>query len=425
MIDSFAFYIFAAVSTIYVAHIGLYLMGANVYDMWQFRRKHYRRRVSHEQARLPLVTVLIAAHNEEKVIERSLSSLAKSSYPNLQVIVVDDASSDATSQIVRDYIKAHPHQGVELLHEAKNVGKGGALNHALRDRARGEFAMTLDADSILDRDTIKNAIAYFDDPTIIGVAANVRIIEEPTILGVLQRFEHMVGYRSKKTYSLTKSEFVIGGVASTYRMDVLRQVGFYDTDTSTEDIGLSIKIISQHGNRHRRIIYAADVTASTEGVASLRALFRQRYRWKFGSLQNIIKYRHLILNLDRRFTRRLTWYRLPMSLLSELVIFLLPLVWGYVVYVCIHDQNLQILLGAYLTITVYMLITLWFDEHLHFRDRIRLSFYAPVVYFVFYIMDIVQFVAIVRCLVKSRHLLKKDASHSTWVSPERVGRTVS
>jgi cellulose synthase/poly-beta-1,6-N-acetylglucosamine synthase-like glycosyltransferase len=418
------FYTFTVISTIYVAHIGLYLMGANVYDMWQFRRRHHLRHKSIKKQEEPLVSVLISAHNEEKVIVRCLESIAKSSYRNVQTVVVDDASKDATHQIVANYIQSHPNQNVVLLHEQKNVGKGSALNHALRDKADGQFAMTLDADSILDRDTIKNAISYFNDSSIIGVAANVRIIEEPTILGMLQRFEHMIGYRSKKTYSLTKSEFVIGGVASTYRMDVLREVGFYDTDTSTEDIGLSIKIISQLGNRHSRIIYAADVTASTEGVANLRALFRQRYRWKYGSLQNIIKYRHLIFNTNRQFTRRLTWYRLPMSLVSELVILLIPLVWGYAIYVSIHQHNVQILMGAYLTVTIYMLITLWFDEHLSLRDRVRLSLYAPVVYFIFYIMDVIQFLAIVRCLLRTHQLIRKDTSDSTWVSPERIGRTV-
>ncbi len=190
---------------------------------------------------------------------------------------------------------------LRIVRMRKNVGKGAALNAALRRHARGQFVMTLDADSIIAPDAITNALSYFDDPYVAGVAANVQILEETTALGILQRFEHMIGYRSKKLYSLLNCEFVVGGVASTYRMRVLRKVGFYDTDTLTEDIGLSAKITSL-GNRRFRMIYGADVVAKTEGVLTFRALAKQRYRWKYGSIQNLIKYRGMMLNPSRRYT---------------------------------------------------------------------------------------------------------------------------
>lgn len=418
------FCVFAAVSTLYVVHFGVYLVGANFYDVWQFRRRH-RLKASGYKGSDKLVSVLIPAHNEEKVIVRCLDSVCSSTHRNIQVIVVDDASVDSTARLVKDYILRHPDTDISFVRRRKNVGKGGALNYVLRRKAQGELVMTLDSDSILDKTTIANAVAYFEDPSIVGVAANVRIIEEHTVLGVLQKFEHMIGYRSKKTYSLSKSEFVIGGVASTYRMDVLREVDFYDTDTLTEDIGLSIKIVSSKGNRHHRIVYAADVTAQTEGVESFKGLLRQRYRWKYGSLQNVIKYKHLIFNLDRQFTRRLTLYRLPMVILSEFAILFAPVIWGYVVYISFSEQSLQLIVGAYLTITGYTFINLWFDEHIRGLDRIRLSFYAPILYFIFYIMDIIQFTAVVKCLFRMRKLLTGQDKVSTWVSPQRVGKQVT
>src|SRR5206468_1640829 len=140
------------------------------------------------------------------------------------------------------------------------------------------LTMTLDADSALDKYAIANAVEYFRDKRVVGVAANVKIMQQHSVLGMLQKFEHMIGYRSKKFYTLTNSEFILGGVASTYRYETLKRVGFYDTDTATEDIGLSLKIVSE-GNKKQRIVYAANVVASTEGVQSYKALFRQRYRW--------------------------------------------------------------------------------------------------------------------------------------------------
>lgn len=420
------FYLFACISILYVAHLGLYLVSANFYDMWQLQRQ-LKARKSHPQHRraadYELVSVVIAAYNEHKVIVRTLESLRHSDYPNFEVLVGDNASVDGTKQLVRDFALRHPEMRLRVIRMPSNLGKGGALNTLLRRYARGTYAMTLDADSIVRPDTISSAVSYFSDPTIDGVAANVRIMDDPTVLGVLQKFEHMIGYRSKKMYSVFKCEFVVGGVASTYRMDILRQVGFYDTDTMTEDIGLSIKITSL-GNRDHRMVYAADVLAMTEGVGSFKALIRQRFRWKYGSLQNLVKYRHLVFSDDPRYSRALTHYRMPMAVLSEFVLLVAPIAWGYVLYMTLIQYNLTLILGAYATITLYMLLTIWLDENLHTVGRMRLSGYAFVSYFLFLLMDLIQLIDIAKCLRRTRPLLQQQPTASTWGSPARSGRKV-
>jgi cellulose synthase/poly-beta-1,6-N-acetylglucosamine synthase-like glycosyltransferase len=304
----------------------------------------------------------------------------------------------------------------------KNVGKGAALNAALRRHGRGQYVMTLDADSILEPGAITNALTYFDDPYVAGVAANVQILSDTTVLGLLQRFEHMIGYRSKKLYSLLNCEFVVGGVASTYRMRVLRKVDFYDTDTLTEDIGLSMKI-TKLGNRRFRMVYGADVVARTEGVLTLPALAKQRFRWKYGSLQNLIKYRGMMLNPSRRHTGTLTYYRMPMAILSEFTLLVSPLAWTYAVYWSLVTQTPALIVGAYATVTFYTLLTIWLDENLTVRERARLSVYAPTAYLLFYIMDLVQLTAALRCIARSRGLVRRQEIN-TWKSPKRAGSTV-
>jgi cellulose synthase/poly-beta-1,6-N-acetylglucosamine synthase-like glycosyltransferase len=398
-----------------------------MYDIGQYRRlhQHHRRPSGAQPAQRwqPLVTVAISAHNEELVIERCLESILASKYKNVQIVVIDDASADATLAIARRWRRKHKQIQMSVAHMSKNVGKGRALNYGLEHLAKGELCMTLDADSLLDPTAIGRAVAYFTDPSIVGVAANVRIIEEHTVLSALQQFEHMIGYRSKKFYSITGCEFVIGGVASTYRMSVLKQVDFYSTDTVTEDIGLSTKIASL-GNRAYRIVYGADIAAMTEGVGSFKALFRQRYRWKYGSLQNLVKYRWLIANTSKKYTRSLTMYRLPMAILSEIVLLLAPFVWAYVIYASWVAHDPRLVVGVYFTITLYSLLTLWFDEHTTIFNRLRLSIYAPIMYFIFYVMDLVQLVAVVRCIYKLRHLIQQKDVGGTWVSPQRAGREV-
>ncbi|MET3720968.1 MULTISPECIES: glycosyltransferase family 2 protein [unclassified Arthrobacter] len=432
------FWLFAGVSILYVIHFGLYMVGANFYDVWQQRRKgmtgvrlpaqygaECAATATWTRRALPevpgLVSIVIAAHNEEAVIVRTLDSIRRSTHRSLEVLLADDASADLTGRLVRDYQVRHPDMDLRIVRMRKNVGKGAALNSALRRHARGQFVMTLDADSVIASDTIANALSYFDDPFVAGVAANVQILEETTVLGILQRFEHMIGYRSKKLYSLLNCEFVVGGVASTYRMRVLRKVGFYDTDTVTEDIGLSAKITSL-GNRRFRMVYGADVVAKTEGVLTLRALAKQRYRWKYGSIQNLIKYRGMILNPSRRYTGTLTYYRMPMALLSEFTLLISPLAWTYAVYWSLVTQTPALLLGAYATITAYTLVTIWMDENLTARERTRLTIYAPTAYFLFYIMDLVQLTAALRCIVRSRGLFQRPEIN-TWKSPQRAGST--
>ena len=435
------FWLFAGVSVLYVVHFGLYLMGANVYDVWQQRRKKLkgvsRLPVRYEQEcaatarstrrHLPevpgLVSIVVAAHNEEAVIIHTLDSILRSTYRHFEVLVADDASTDLTGRLVRDYQLRHPEMDLRIVRMRKNVGKGAALNAALRRYARGEFVMTMDADSVIGSDAITNALSYFDDPNVAGVAANVQIAHDSTILGLLQRFEHMIGYRSKKLYSLLNCEFVVGGVASTYRMRVLRKVDFYDTDTLTEDIGLSAKITSL-GNYRFRLVYGADVVARTEGVLTLRSLAKQRHRWKYGSLQNLIKYRGMMLNPSRRYTRTLTLYRMPMAFFSEFTLLISPLALTYAVYWSIVKETPALIIGAYATITAYTLLTVWMDENLTRRERTRLSIYAPTAYFLFYIMDLVQLTAAVRCIARSRGLFKRTEG-STWTSPERAGSLVA
>jgi poly-beta-1,6-N-acetyl-D-glucosamine synthase len=438
------FYLFAGVSILYVVHFGLYLVGANFYDIWQYRRRRRLGFLSPAEdgedgeecaataawtgafpAEVPgLVSVVIAAHNEELGITGTLDSVRRSTYPYFEVIVADDASTDRTRALVEDYRARHPEMRLRIHTMQKNVGKGAALNAVLRKLAVGEFVMTLDADSLLRPDAIVRALSYFEDPCVAGVAANVQVIDEPTVLGVLQRFEHMIGYRSKKLYSVTRCEFVVGGVASTYRMRVLRKVGFYDTDTLTEDIGLSTKITSL-GNRRFRLVYGADVVAMTEGVLTFRALARQRYRWKYGSLQNLVKYRRMMFNPRRRYTRTLTMYRMPMAILSEFTLLVSPLAWTYAAYISFKQYTPALVLGAYATITAYMLLTIWMDENLSRRERLRLSFYAPIAYFVFYIMDLIQLTAIVRCLLRTRSLVGRKDGGNTWTSPKRAGKTLA
>lgn len=443
-------YILLTANIVSLVHLGFFLAGANFYDVRALRRAHRARKLLQSGVRprrsyYPLVSVIVPAHNEETGIVRTLDSLRLSSYSKVEIIVVDDGSTDKTAQVVRNYITKLPmkrtssklvrrsrvsrlerlssRQNVKgypviFVHQ-KNGGKGSAVNNGIKNYARGTLVMCLDADSLIHPEAIANTVKHFQDRQVIGVAANVRIMGKGW-LGTLQRFEHMIGYRSKKFYTVTNSEFIVGGVASTYRKSVLKKVGYYDTDTQTEDIGLSMKLVSMLGNRDKRIIYASDVVAMTEGVLSYRGLMKQRYRWKLGSLQNMYKYRKMIFRTrDHKYSKMLTIYRLPVALLGESLLLLEPILLSYVTYLSFHKHSPAIFLGAYATITAYTLWTIWPDEHMTAKQKLRMSGSAFVIYLLFYAMTFVQLMAIYKCLRNYRKIVDLSNASNTWVSPKR------
>lgn len=420
MFRDLVFYSFAVIAIINTVHFGLYIAGANIYDIKQLLKKSKPHKK--QPGLRPLVTVLIPAHNEEAGIIRTLESVRKNTYRKLQVLVVDDASTDSTRSLVWNYINDHPNIDIHLLRKQTNVGKGEAMNHALRGHAKGDLLMTLDADSLLSRCAISNAVKHFDDPLVVAMAANVQVLDNGSMLGLLQKFEHMIGYRSKKFFTLTNSEFIVGGVGSTYRMDVVRGVKYYDTDTQTEDIGLSLKVASR-GNIHQKIIYASDVLAMTEGVQTYRALFKQRYRWKLGMLQNLLKHGQMIGSNSPIYSRMLTLYRLPLAVLGELILIIEPILLAYIIFMSILSSNPYSIIGAYITITLYVLWNIWPDEHLSKDNKIRLSAYSPLMYFVFYVMNAVQLVAILRCIKDNKKVMRKVKTGGAWVSPTRAKAT--
>ena len=154
------------------------LIGASIYDIKLIRQQTERRKHPHRRLyrNRPLITVLVPAHNEELVIKRCLDSLLASTYRKFEIIVVDDASTDNTRNIVMQYICDHPSRTISLLTMSRNRGKAGALNHALRRQANGEIIMTLDSDCVIDRYALSRAVKHFCEDRPSALSPNVRIM---------------------------------------------------------------------------------------------------------------------------------------------------------------------------------------------------------------------------------------------------------
>lgn len=404
----------------------LCVVSMGIYDVRQARRDRKERRsasTDYARRRLPSFTILIPAFNEELVIERTLTSVCKQNYPSFSVVVVNDASADATSRKARAFIKSHPKTTIRLVNLRRNRGKGGALNYALRRYCDSDLLMILDADSSLAPDALYKAAKYFDDPKTVGLSTHVQISAQPSPLSYMQKIEYLLAYRHKKYISVTNSEFIIGGQGSTFRKDTVLKVGGFSEHLLTEDMALSMSI-AKLGNRANRLVFAGDVISYTEAPGSLNGVYHQRYRWKLGGLQTMYEHRDLIMARTKAHNPMLTWFRIPQTILSEFSVLLEPLLLCLFITIAVATHNLGIFFGGWLALTSYVIFNITDEDTLSKRDRYIMLAYAPFMYLFFYVITVINIVAMVRCLYNWRKIVGKKKTGGSWISPKRIGAGV-
>lgn len=169
----------------------------------QIRRRMAKLMDPHQLTYYPLMSVVIPAYNEEKTIVDCVTSVLNQNYPNRQIIVVDDGSTDRTFEILEN-LKEHfySHQGdyqpfdsnlsiencLIVVHQP-NGGKSVALNHGIKDYAKGEIVTVLDSDSTLASDALLKMSQHFKDPKTLAMADNVRIAKPKKMIEHVQEFE--------------------------------------------------------------------------------------------------------------------------------------------------------------------------------------------------------------------------------------------
>lgn len=249
-------------------------------------RRHYR----HLDSGAPGgVTVMIAAYNEEVGIRATLESVLSEPLERLQVVVVDDGSSDRTPDIVGEMARHDPR--ITFLRQA-NAGKAEALNRALTV-AEYEVAVSVDADSVLAPGSLGWLAAHFKDPRVGAVAGDVRVSGRPRLLTHIQYLEYMVGqHMEKRAQDMLGVVLVVPGAAGAYRTALLRQLGGYSPDTLTEDLDLTVAIAAAGF----QVRFEPRALSYTEPPVYLRYLWRQRMRWTYGTFQVMAKYRRLVFN---------------------------------------------------------------------------------------------------------------------------------
>ncbi len=342
---------------------------------------------------LPRVSVLIPAWNEEVGIVKTLKSALHSEYANLEIVVINDGSTDGTDQQIRGFIEGltpAQRKNVQYL-KLENGGKARALNRGLK-LATGELIVTVDADSVLDKQAISRLVNRFVDPDVAAVAGNVIIGNRARSIECLQQLEYLYGFFFKRGDSVFNSVYIIGGAAAAYRRDVLMQLGGFDHSIITEDIEISTRILA-HGYKTR---YAHDAVVYTEGPADWKGLCNQRLRWKFGRLQTFFRHRSLFFKCSARPGPYLSWLLLPVALYAELLLLLevvlMTVFFGYTIY----TQDYLPLLFVIMVMSCLIWLQVLTDPK---RDKHRnLLWLAPVAWLLFFFIDAVEFQALYRSI---------------------------
>lgn len=262
---------------------------------------------------LPSVTVLIPAYNEEGVIVQTVTSVLASDYPAMHVIVVNDGSTDDTGMLLDAHFGND--RRVQIVHQA-NRGKSAALNNAMA-RAQTEIVVTIDADTEIESDAIRQLMRHFSDPKTGAVAGNVKVGNRSRWLTRWQALEYITSQNmEKRAFDLLNCITVVPGALGAWRKQAIEAAGGITADTVAEDADLTVAI----RRLGWRVSYEERAIAWTEAPETPSVLIRQRFRWTFGTLQTFWKHRD---TLFRRNHGTLGWIALPNIFVFQL---LLPLV---------------------------------------------------------------------------------------------------
>nr|WP_296066639.1 bifunctional polysaccharide deacetylase/glycosyltransferase family 2 protein [uncultured Actinoplanes sp.] len=255
---------------------------------WSHARQ--RRRTPWGSQNAP-VTIVVPAYNEQENIGAAVRSLAGSRHPGgVEVLVIDDGSTDGTADIVRS-LKL---RNVRLV-QVPNGGKATALNTGIA-LSRNDLIVMVDADTVVEPDSVHRLVQPFADGDVGAVAGNVKVANRRGLLGKWQHIEYVIGFNlDRRLYDTMGCIPTIPGALGGFRRKALIEAGGLSEDTLAEDTDLTMAI-------HRagwRVVYEESARAYTEAPASLGQLWKQRYRWSYGTMQAMWKHRHAVREKNR------------------------------------------------------------------------------------------------------------------------------
>lgn len=232
----------------------------------------------------PLVSILVPCFNEVEHGEETLLAAINQRYPHVEVIAINDGSSDGTAEMLNRL--AAQHDRLRIVHLAENQGKAMALRMGAL-AANSEYLVCIDGDAVLDPDAVAYLVApLIDHPRVGAVTGNPRIRTRSTLIGRVQvgEFSSIIGL-IKRTQRVYGKVFTVSGVVAAFRRAALDRVGYWSLDMITEDIDISWKLQRDHWS----IFFEPRALCWILMPETIRGLWKQRLRWAQGGAEVFIK----------------------------------------------------------------------------------------------------------------------------------------
>src|SRR3989338_6421240 len=282
---------------------------------------------------LPLLSVIIAAYNEEKTISKTIESVLGLDYPRnkLEVIVVDDGSRDGTYSIARGF------RGVKVIRNKHlGVGKSSAVNAGLRI-ARGKFFGVVDADSTVTKNSLKIVLSYFSSDKVGGVISAIKISNRGRFYAGLQKLEYAFTVLARELMSRLGTLHFSHGVLSVFRTGLIKDLGYFDENNLTEDLEIAMRLKANNYD----LVMAHDSFTYTNVPSTFRQLWNQRVRWYRGMMANLKKYHYVLFNPRYGFYGL---FQIPLNFFTVFSISLVFVIFAYQLFKILWDNVIRFLL---------------------------------------------------------------------------------
>ena len=232
----------------------------------------------------PKASIVVPAYNEERDIKQCIASIFNSTYPKnkLEIIVVDDGSTDNTLKIIKKY------KNVRVLKQ-NHLGKVEALNLGALESSH-EFILTIDADTVLDKECIRELLKPFSDKSIGATTGNNKVRNHKSLISAFQNIEYHFSNLIRNSFSKVFNNGIwFSGSLACYRKTALKKIGYFKKDTLAEDQDTALEL--------KRACYKTINTSNAFGYtivpSRIEDLYKQRARWWIGTLQSIVKNKEL------------------------------------------------------------------------------------------------------------------------------------
>jgi len=299
------------------------------------------------------VSILVPAYNEEKTIRRTIESILSSDYENMELIVINDGSTDRTEDVIRDYIDEGK---IKYVRQA-NGGKAKALNRGVA-LATGEVVIYTDADSVFLKDTIYKMVRWFADPSIDAVCGNDAPLSKSR---AIQRFlvitTHIGTGFVRRALSVIGCLPIITGNLGAIRRSVLLEIGGFK-DIWGEDLEITLRL----HRAGRKIIFDPAPMVLADCPGSIRNLWNQRVRWIRSYIKITLLYRDMFFNYKfRPFSFYLPVNFVNMTIIplfQILLVFIIPWIYMKGYFALMNTGEVLSYLGMlfFLFIAIYSII---------------------------------------------------------------------